>query len=605
MSDDPILLYLHGVRENDQEDDWKAPLAKSLAQLGYPDLDSAHVIAPKYFNALYNWDEKQSLPPVTGRPFSRDEAKQNRRDYERRTAAVEFRLGRHDGGTGRLGNDEVVSALAGALPFKQARNYVSNPQIRAQVLNRILSKVPKTGRIVVIGYSLGSVIAADLLPRLPSGVEVAGMITIGSPLSNGSFNVDRLRDELKQPPANLSWWVNFWNMRDPVAAHRGIASVFPWLVDFRIDTKKTLVSAHKGAEYLSNETVAAAVGFALFGSQSTELEGINRGVNLPLDSAEQYALLALRYAHLVVKKLEGDQKDRYAGALRQVQSTVVEDIRRRSSAEKRAMPSSIARLAFDFSSPQAALPEPAPADSITKETAVVALSVLASENVIRPFEISLPKGVAEDAMRDLSAELGLSSKFGADVFAAARNAREALSGPRAVNWLKVGALGAAAAAVVVATGGVALAVGAGAGAGLAGAAVITSGLASFGPGGMVGGLVTAGALVTVTSGGLAYGLAGAGTTAETLEAIVERRLATVILRQLQGMEPDESVWRILVDIETSVRRQYERLDEFSDPASIALKELKHKIDTVERALKYLKDHDLEPTIMSDQSDDED
>jgi hypothetical protein len=42
--------------------------------------------------------------------------------------------------------------------------------------------------------------------------------------------------------------------------------------------------------------------------------------------------------------------------------------------------------------------------------------------------------------------------------------------------------------------------------------------------------------------------------------------------------------------------------EFSDASAPALKELKRKIDAIERALKYLTDHGLEPRVDSPQED---
>jgi len=44
---------------------------------------------------------------------------------------------------------------------------------------------------------------------------------------------------------------------------------------------------------------------------------------------------------------------------------------------------------------------------------------------------------------------------------------------------------------------------------------------------------------------------------------------------------------------------HERQDEFSDPASPSLKELKRKIETTERALNYLSDNGLEPGTVDD------
>ncbi|TFC18747.1 hypothetical protein E3O19_04305 [Cryobacterium algoritolerans] len=289
-------------------------------------------------------------------------------------------------------------------------------------------------------------------------------------------------------------------------------------------------------------------------------------------------------------------RKRFAGALRHVQGAVIEGIRRRNDSDDRkhrGIPSAVARLAFDLSDPQATVPEPLPSRHMTKDDAVVLLTILAAENVIRPFEITISKDKWQDAMKELTAEMGLGSPYGSDVFASAKRAQEALSG-RGVNWMKWGALGVGAALIVLVTGGLALA----AGAGLAGAAVITSALAAFGPGGMMGGLLTAGTLLTAGGSGLALGLASPGTTAATLEAVVERQLAAAILRQCQELEQDPAAWRILAETEIEVRREYERLDEFSDESSPALKELKQKIQTIERALKYLKDNGLKPGIAS-------
>ena len=596
MTTAPTLVFLHGVGDGDQDDKWKATLSESLVRLEYPGLESAEVVAPKYAHALKDWDVRETLPDYTGKAPTREAAKTNRRAFENRMGAVERRLGVHNQGKGFQALDTVVSASVAVPYFKQARNYLSNPQIRAQVLNRVLNALPSTGRIVLVGHSLGSVIAADVLRRLPAEVEVVGMVTIGSPLANGAFDVDKLKDGLKEPPLSLAWWVNFWNALDPVAAHRGLSSAFPWMVDFRIATTPSFVRGHLAEEYLGSDAVGAAIGYALFGSLSTELEAVERGVDIPLDPAESMALMALRYAHLMRRRLKGDELDRFTGALRRVQTDVVTDILTRNENEGRQVPANVTRLLADPSGKAGDLAEPQPGRYLGKDEAVVLLTVLAAENVLRPFEIDLPREKWLEAMKELCAEMGLGTQYGIDIFEAAKRARTVLSPGRAPSWLRLGALSAGAAALVVATGGLPLM----AASGVAGAAAITSALAAFGPGGMIGGLVTAGSLLLASGGGIAYGLAGQGTTAETLEAVVERRLAATILRQLQGLEPDPAVWSVLVQIEIEVRRQHERMDEFSDESAPGLKDLKRKILTVERALHYLTENGLEPGAVSAQ-----
>jgi len=591
MSTKPILLFLHGVGTGDPKGSWKSALSASLSRLGYPDLEDVRVIAPRFAHALKGADESEKLPPLTVNQPSGEGAKKNRREFERRTGAVEYRLGYQDAGKGIPGSEALLD-FGLALPFfEQARNYLQDPEIRAQVLNRILSKLPQEGRVVILGHSLGSVIAADLLRRLHKGLHVVGMVTVGSPLASDSFGVDKLRDVLREPPPNLEWWVSFWDGRDPVAARRGVSSAFPWMLDFRVPSRTmSPLAAHQAVEYLAQDVVAEAVGYGLFGSRSKEVARVERGVDVPLDAAEDYALLALRYAHLIKLRLTGDRKERYAGALRHVHANLVDVLAAKRSETARPLPEALSRLRFDLSDPRAEVPEPTPSRRLAKDDAVVMLTVLMGQNIILPYEVNVPADVKQKAMEDLTAEMGLGGVFGSDVFAAAREAQAALNGGRGVNWLKWGALGAGAIAIVVATGGLALA----AAPGVAGAAAITSALAAFGPGGMIGGLLTAGTLVTAGGGGIAFGLVSASTTAETLEAVVSGQLTAEILRKRHGLDSDPAVWRNLVDMEMQLRREHERLDEFSDDSAPSIKELKRKVDAVERALTHLRHMGLEP-----------
>lgn len=598
MPNVPTLLFLHGVGDGDQADDWKAELSASLTRLGHPTLDGVRTMAPKYPQALkLEPDDKDPLPGLTIKKPAGDAARQVRRDFERRIGAVEFRLGRHAPGLGIVGgeaafNFALSSNIAGSdQRLLQARNYATNAKVRAHVLTRSLSGLPAQGRLVIVGHSLGSVVAADLLCRLPAGLDVVGMVTIGSPLANTAFNVDKLREVLADPPTNLAWWVNIWNGADPIAARRGASSAFPWLLDLRIQTNAMGIAAHSATDYLANDTVAEAIGYALFGSRSKEIAVLDSGADIPLNAAETLTLLALRYAHLIEKRLEGGQRNRFQGALRQVQATAVETIRRQNHRMNRPIPSHLARLAFDLSNPSATAPAPMPITHLSKDDAVALLTVVSAENVIRPFEITIDSLKERAAMAELTAEMGLGHKYGSDVVTAGKLARDALKPGLGASLLKVGALGASAVALAAVAGGVGL-VGA---VGLMGAAAIAGALTTFGPDGMIGGLLAAGALVTAGGGvSIASSLASPTTSSETLAAVVSQQLTTAILRQLQHLEQDPLTWAVLTDTEIAARREHERLDEFSDPSSASLKDLKRKIDTLELALNFLSKQGLEP-----------
>lgn len=595
-----ILLFLHGVGTGDPERKWEARLSDSLVRVGYPSLEGVRVIAPRYAHALKGIDEPEKIPHITLKKPSGDTATKNRRDFERRIGALEFRLGRQNQGAGVVGGGALVDFAAATPFFAQASNYLSDEQIRAHVLNRILGKLPETGRVVLVGHSLGSVIAADLLRRLPPSLEVVGMVTVGSPLASETFATERLREELLEPPSNLNWWVSFWDWGDPVAARRGVSSAFPWMIDFAVRTNMPgPLAAHQAVEYFSHDVVAEAIGFAVFGSRSKEIARVERGVDAPLDTAESIALLALRYAHLIRERLKGDVKDRYSGALRNVQANLVQLLTTQRSESGRPLPESLASLVFDLSDPDAPSPHPHPARHLAKDEAIIPLMVIVSENIILPYEIAIPLDIQQRALEDLTAEMGLGGVFGSDIFAALKRARVELSGGAKTNWVKWGVMGAGAVALVAATGGLALA----AGAGLAGAAAITSALAAFGPGGMIGGLLTAGTLATAGGGGIAFGLARSDAPADAVEAVISSQLSAEILRSQHHLPSDPWVWRNLVTMEMELRRERERLDEFSDGSALSMKELKRKVVAVGRALTYLKNSGMEPGSQADQNRD--
>lgn len=591
VTEQPSLLFLHGVGTGDLENSWKTHLSGALMEIGFPGLETVETFAPKYSDLLSGADGDQAVPKVTVSDLPSGEAKIKRREFEQSIAAMEYRLGRHAGGNGGLIESTVVDVAVGIPFFRQARNYLSSPTVRAQVLTRVLQEIPQSGPLVIVGHSLGSVIAADLLRRLPQTVQVIGLVTIGSPLANGNFNVDKLLDVLREPPANLGWWVNFWSNTDPVAARRGVSSVFPWILDVLVRTSPVPLEAHSAAQYLSDISVAEAIGFGLFGSRSREVVLADNGVDIALDDVEILATLALRYAHLIKRELKGDQLNRYSAALRRVQAALIDEIKTRNRAENRPIPGPVAALGFDFADPDAEVPEPRPSRHFSGENAVTTTIALATENILRPYEIFIKDEVRHKALSELTAEMGLGTQFGSRVFTALDTATRVLApANRKSQLLKWGTLSAGALAIVAASGGLALA----AAPGLAGAAVITSALASFGPGGMIGGLLTAGALVSTGGGGIAVGMMSPGTSVESMEAVVHYQLAIVVLRELQQYEQDPTIWRDLTQAERKLHREIERIDEFSDAQAPSVIELKRKLTAVERALKYMSDKRLEP-----------
>lgn len=593
MTDQPILLFLHGIGTGDQQNSWGAVLEAALTKLGYPGLDHVTVIAPKYPNALHGVDDDTPLPALTVKAATGEAAKRNRAAFERRECAIEVLLGPHDPGAAWFGGDPIAAASLRLVKFQQAANYLTNPRIRAHVLTKILGMLPRSGRLVVVGHSLGSVIAADLVRRLPGGIEVVGMVTIGSPLSSSLFQIAGTREALKEPPTNLAWWASFWHPADPVTTHRGVSSAFPWMTDFRV-TAPVDHHVHDAVTYLTSTRVATAIGHALHGSLSQDVTVASRGVEVPVDMPETLLLLALRYSFLVQSKLDGTRQARYAEARRQVQATTIDSLTTRRVQDDRPLPQAVARLAVDLSDPESATPEPGRVSHVSKEEAILPLISIMTTNIVHPFEVNVPSAIRVEALEDLSIEMGLGRQFARDLIAAEEAAGKALSGD-GTNWIKWAAIGLGAASLVIATGGLVLA----AAPGVAGAAAITSALAAFGPGGMIGGLLTAGTLVGVGGGGVAVGLASPATTVQAVEAYVSTQMTAAILRKRQGFNKDLTTWENLAATGIELRRDRARLEPVSDEGAPALKQLQRKLKAIDRALTFLNSIDLGPDSLDD------
>jgi hypothetical protein len=102
--------------------------------------------------------------------------------------------------------------------------YVGNlgPPIRAR-LQQALQGL--TGPVVVVGHSLGSVIAYDVLYGLEGQLDVRLLVTIGSPLG-----VEEIQDVVNRPlrvPAPVRAWLNAADARDLVALDPTIRPEYP------------------------------------------------------------------------------------------------------------------------------------------------------------------------------------------------------------------------------------------------------------------------------------------------------------------------------------------------------------------------------------------
>jgi hypothetical protein len=99
--------------------------------------------------------------------------------------------------------------------------YQVQDEIRRRFLNALTEGSKNPGPHVVVSHSMGTVIAYDCLKRVPECPEVAGLMTIGSPLG-----LDEVQDKLQPGWSRKNGfpyervhgnWINVYDRFDPVA----------------------------------------------------------------------------------------------------------------------------------------------------------------------------------------------------------------------------------------------------------------------------------------------------------------------------------------------------------------------------------------------------
>ena len=227
------VVYLHGIRGSTSRKKWLDALNASLVSLGYTVLDSDDVIDFDYSSLLTLWESGNPVePPET---WSAADAGSEEMRYSYLRLAAYFRSWlQNSSAAGSVWTPPVPeraqTTIGSILPqFAEVRNYWSKEHIRHAVWNRIIAGLQGVQEVVIVGHSLGSVIAVDVISRLPASITVRGLITVACPLS-----VPELRRESKLmateegfPFRRVRQWINVYEPRDLVANRGGISQYYP------------------------------------------------------------------------------------------------------------------------------------------------------------------------------------------------------------------------------------------------------------------------------------------------------------------------------------------------------------------------------------------
>lgn len=159
--------------------------------------------------------------------------------------------------------DAIPGVSAGAIEHftRDVYLYLSSSRIRRAVNDVVKAAIP-LGRTVVVGHSLGSVVAYDVLRNATQRLDVPLYVTVGSPLGVGPIR--RTLTPLHFP-AHVKSWYNALDERDTVALHPLDTATFP--IDPPIENytkvRNGTENAHGIAGYLNDPIVAKRIYNAL------------------------------------------------------------------------------------------------------------------------------------------------------------------------------------------------------------------------------------------------------------------------------------------------------------------------------------------------------
>ncbi len=159
------------------------------------------------------------------------------------------------------------SFLIGAL--RQVRCYLTEPAVRAAVLERVNQSIGPDTRVVV-GHSLGSVVAYEALCTLPDP-RLRALVTLGSPLGIRKMVFDRLTPAPQQGrgvwPSAVDCWTNVCDRYDVVALVKRLAPLFGTGEEVADETVANGWRAHELQHHLTAEPTGRAIAAGLAGAR--------------------------------------------------------------------------------------------------------------------------------------------------------------------------------------------------------------------------------------------------------------------------------------------------------------------------------------------------
>jgi pimeloyl-ACP methyl ester carboxylesterase len=158
--------------------------------------------------------------------------------------------------------DRNVPELGSAVVEAFTRDvyvYLKHEDIRAAI-NKIVSDAITTDKTVVVGHSLGSVVAYDALRKDKRPLNVPLYVTVGSPL--GLELIRAKLSPIKFPKPTVKKWLNAFDQRDVIALYpldQENFDVSPDQIEEFMGVNNSTSNRHGIAGYLDDATISKRI----------------------------------------------------------------------------------------------------------------------------------------------------------------------------------------------------------------------------------------------------------------------------------------------------------------------------------------------------------
>src|SRR5688500_17149090 len=161
-----------------------------------------------------------------------------------------------------------IGDVAVRLLMQDVETYFGDPELRDKAIQRIVEAVnDASDEVILIGHSLGTVVAYDALRRHPE-LPVRGYVSLGSPLGLPTVRRSLEASDALRFPDDLDRWVNIYDKRDFVTGNQPLAPFYraddgrqveDSLSQGKRPSVLELTAAHDGVVYLSAVVMGKAV----------------------------------------------------------------------------------------------------------------------------------------------------------------------------------------------------------------------------------------------------------------------------------------------------------------------------------------------------------